>query len=390
MIRIRKRPSLKESGNMIKHTVIRKTGQKGKPLHSFGPAAAREALAFHRTLPGYSPTPLASLRGLAGALGLKSLYVKDESARFGLNSFKSLGGSYAMQKLLSEDPARQTFVTATDGNHGRGVAWAARTLGRQAVVYMPRGTAPERLDNILRLGAQAEITEYEYDDCVRLALAMSRENGWTLIQDTAWEGYERIPALIMQGYTTMGLEITEQLNGIRPTHIFLQAGVGSMAGALTDFFAGFYPDEKPVITIVEPTGAACFYETALANDGKRHFVRDMHTIMAGLCCGEPCTIAWDIISRFADHAIACEDKAAADGMRILGNPLPGDRRIISGESGAASLGAIAELMTEENCRDIRERIGLNSDSVVLCISTEGDTDRQNYRNIVWYGAYGRL
>ncbi len=374
---------------MIKHTPIRKNGQEGKAYHPFGPAAAREALAFHRTLPGYSPTPLAELRGLAGALGLKGLYVKDESARFGLNSFKSLGGSFAMRKLLSEGPATQTFVTATDGNHGRGVAWAARTLGQKAVVCLPRGTAQERLDNILCLGAQAEITEYEYDDCVRHALAMSRENGWTLIQDTAWEGYEIIPALIMQGYTTMGLEITEQLKGVRPTHIFLQAGVGSMAGALTDFFAGFYPDEKPVVTIVEPAGAACFYETALANDGKRHFVRGMHTIMAGLCCGEPCTIAWDIISRHAHHVIACEDRTAADGMRILGSPLPGDRQIISGESGAATAGAVCELMTEKDCREIRESIGLNSDSVVLCISTEGDTDRQNYRDIVWYGAYGR-
>ena len=374
---------------MIRYTSIRRPRQELQPQHSFGPAAAREALAFHRTLPGYAPTPLADLKGLAGHLGLKGLFVKDESARFGLNSFKSLGGSFAMQKLLSEGPAGQTFVTATDGNHGRGIAWAARTLGQKAVVFLPRGTAQERLDNILRLGAQAEITEYEYDDCVRLALAMSRENGWTLIQDTAWEGYERIPALIMQGYTTMGLEITKQLNGVRPTHIFLQAGVGSMAGALTDFFAGFYPDEKPVITIVEPTGAACFYETALANDGKRHFVRDMHTIMAGLCCGEPCTIAWDIISRAADHVIACEDRTAADGMRILGNPLPGDRQIISGESGAVTTGAVCELMTENDCPEIREAIGLNHDSVVLCISTEGDTDRQNYRDIVWHGAYGR-
>ena len=374
---------------MIRYTPIRRPRQEWQPQYSFGPAAGREALAFHRTLPGYTPTPLVELRGLAEMLGLKGLFVKDESFRFGLNSFKSLGGSFAMQKLLSEGPAKQTFVTATDGNHGRGVAWAARTLGQKAVVCLPKGTAQERLNNILRLGAQTEITEYEYDDCVRLALSMSKENGWTLIQDTAWEGYERIPALIMQGYTTMGLEITEQLNRVRPTHIFLQAGVGSMAGALTDFFAGFYPDEKPVITIVEPAGAACFYETALANDGKRHFVRDMRTIMAGLCCGEPCTIAWDIISRYARHVIACEDRTAADGMRILSNPLPGDRQIISGESGAVTTGAVCELMTEEGCREIREKIGLNKNSVVLCISTEGGTDRQNYRNIVWYGAYGR-
>ena len=389
MIRITKRPKHEENSGMIRYTSIRRCRQELHPQHSFAPAAAREALAFHRTLPGYAPTPLADLKGLAGHLGLKGLFVKDESARFGLNSFKSLGGSFAMQKLLSEGPAWQTFVTATDGNHGRGVAWAARTLGQKAVVFLPRGTAQERLDNILRLGAQAEITEYEYDDCVRLALAMSRENGWTLIQDTAWEGYERIPALIMQGYTTMGLEIAEQLSGVRPTHIFLQAGVGSMAGALTGFFAGLYQDEKPVITIVEPDGAACFYESSRAADGQRHFVRDMHTIMAGLCCGEPSTLAWDIVRRLADHTIACPDRTAADGMRILGSPLPGDARIISGESGAVTAGAVCELMTEESCRDIREQIGLKSDSVVLCISTEGDTDRQNYRDIVWYGKHGK-
>ena len=281
-----------------------------------------------------------------------------------------------------------TFVTATDGNHGRGIAWTAHELGLKAVVYMPRGSAAERLENIRRLGAEAEITDLNYDDTVRFAAGCEREKGWILVQDTAWEGYETIPTWIMQGYTTLALEAAEQMGDEIPTHIFLQAGVGAMSGALSAFFADYYKEEKPTIVIVEPNKADCIYRTAAANDGKLHTVGgDMDTIMAGLACGEPCTIGWEMLRRYADHFVSVPDYVAAKGMRILGNPVGSDDRIISGESGAATTGFLAELMMNASLDELRAKIGIGEASKVLCISTEGDTDQENYRKIVWDGCY---
>lgn len=380
------------------------------PVSDFGAETAKRVRAFHRSFPEYAETPLRRLDGLAETLGLKAFYVKDESFRFGLNAFKALGGSYAVGTYIAsrlgiapeelsyetitgpEAKAalgKTTFVTATDGNHGRGLAWTANRLGQSCVVYMPKGTAKERLDNILALGADASITGMSYDDCVRLASENARRYGWVLVQDTAWGGYEDIPRRIMQGYTTMALEAHEQLGGVKPTHIFLQAGVGSMAAAVCAYFAALFgPKDMPVITVVEPDSADCFLRTAEAGDGMLHPVTgEMNSIMAGLCCGEPCTIAWDILSRCADNFVAIPDSTAAKGMRVLGNPLPGDERIISGESGASTSGLVIELMQKKELESLRETIGLNSRSVVLCISTEGDTDRENYRRTVWDGMY---
>lgn len=239
------------------------------------------------------------------------------------------------------------------------------------------------------LGADASITGFNYDDTVRLATEMQDRNGWVLVQDTAWDGYEEIPGWIMEGYTTMAAEITEQLHGEKPTHVFLQAGVGAMSGALSAYFASLYgEEERPVITIVEPDRADCIFRTAEANDGKLHNVTgDMDSIMAGLCCGEPCTIGWEILKDHADHFISMPDPVAAEGMRILGNPLPGDPRVISGESGAATLGLVAEVLRNPDRKELKEALGLDRESRILCISTEGDTDHENYRRIVWDGLY---
>ena len=356
----------------------------------------------------YQPTPLAELPETAKALGLGAIYVKDESYRFGLNAFKVLGGSYAIGNFLAQklgktiaevdydrlirQDCRQiigdlTFVTATDGNHGRGVAWTATQFGQKSVVYMPKGSAQERLENIRAAGADASITDMNYDDAVRLANHQAETKGWILVQDTAWEGYTDIPTWIMQGYTTMGLEAYEQIPQ-KPTHIFLQAGVGSMAGAIAGLFAAIYGEDRPIVTIVEPNKADCIFRTAEADDGKLHFVTgDMDTIMAGLACGEPCSIGWNILADYADHFISCPDYVAAKGMRILGNPAGKDDRVISGESGAAAFGAVAELMTNPALAEYRAAIGLNEHSRVLCFSTEGDTDRENYKAIVWDGKY---
>ena len=382
---------------------------------SFTTAEAQKARDFHASFPIYQPTPLTSLPNLAQALGVGEIRVKDESFRFGLNAFKVLGGSYAMgryiAKTLGEDisalPAKRilspeikeklgevTFVTATDGNHGRGVAWTAHQLGQKSVVYMPKGSAPERLRNIQAEGAQASITDLNYDGAVRLANQQAREKGWIMVQDTAWEGYTDIPLWIMQGYTTMGYEIVRQLEAEGappPTHLFLQAGVGSMAGAMAGFFSSYYGQQRPFLTIVEPNKADCLFRTAQADDGTLHFVTgDMDTIMAGLACGEPCTIAWDVLRQCADAFISCPDYAAADGMRILAAPRKGDTPIVSGESGAATLGCAANILLREGLSQLKQALHLDEHSRLLFISTEGDTDKDNYRKVVWGGKYSKV
>lgn len=387
----------------------RKAGPKFN-LNFLNLESAKKVRSFHASFPVYRETPLVELKNTAKALGLGSIYVKDESYRFGLNAFKVLGGSYAMgnylakrlgksitempyDKLISDEVRKElgdmTFVTATDGNHGRGVAWTAKQLQQKSVVYMPKGSAEERLMNIRAEGADASITDLNYDEAVRLANTQAEQKGWVMVQDTAWEGYEDIPGWIMQGYGTMGYEAYMQLPE-KPTHIFLQAGVGSMAGAVAGFFAAAYGEDRPIITIVEPNKADCIFRTAEAADGTLHFVTgDMNTIMAGLACGEPCSIGWNVLRDYADNFISCPDYAAAQGMRLLGNPEAGDTKVISGESGASAFGCVAEIMRDPSLAELRRKLRLDENSRVLFFSTEGDTDKENYKSIVWDGAYPR-
>ena len=379
-----------------------------KKVHSsslnFGLKQAEHARKFHQSFPEYTKTPLVELNALAEKLKVNKIFVKDESYRFRLNAFKVLGGSYAIGRYIQETAelnedqfnyetltspelkeklGQMTFITATDGNHGRGVAWTANRLKQHSVVYMPKGSAQERLDNIKALGSDASITEFNYDDAVRLANKHANENGWIMVQDTAWEGYEKIPAWIMQGYTTMALEIVEELGTFKPTHLFQQAGVGALAGAVTGFFADYYKNNRPIITIVEPDKADCIYKTAEANDGKIHTVGgDLNTIMAGLACGEPCTIGWNVLHDHADHFISMSDHYAELGMRTLGLPLGNDQVIVSGESGAATMGFVTEILSNPEHKELKEALQLNEDSIIICISTEGDTDKENYKRIL--------
>ncbi|MEY8337816.1 diaminopropionate ammonia-lyase [Lachnospiraceae bacterium 62-35] len=387
---------------------LKKEQGKRYDISFLGKENAKKVQQFHASFPVYEKTPLVSLPDTAAALGIGAMYVKDESYRFGLNAFKVLGGSYAIgnylakklgvdisqlpyDKMISDEVRKKlgeiTFVTATDGNHGRGVAWTANQLKQKAVVYMPKGSAEERLKNIQAEGAEASITDLNYDSAVRLADSQAKEKGWVMVQDTAWEGYEDIPTWIMQGYGTMGYEAAEQLPE-RPTHIFLQAGVGSMAGAIAGFFANLYGEEKPIITIVEPNKADCLFRTAEADDGQLHFVTGhMDTIMAGLACGEPCSIGWKVLRSYADNFISCPDYAAAKGMRILSSPAGKDKRVVSGESGAACVGCVAEIMTNPKLEPLKEKLKLDGASNILFFSTEGDTDKENYKAVVWDGKY---
>ncbi len=381
----------------------------GRHLGIMSPGNVAKARAFHRSFPQYSVTPLARLDGMAAHLGLGALWVKDESYRFGLNAFKVLGGSFAMGRYIAgelgkdvselsydyltspsfrRDFGQAVFFTATDGNHGRGVAWAANKLGQKAVVHMPKGSAKSRFDNIAKEGAAVTIEEVNYDDCVRMAAAEAAETEHgVVVQDTAWEGYEEIPSWIMQGYGTMAEEAAEQM-GERPTHVFIQAGVGSLAGAVVGCFANLYPDNPPKFIVMEAGAADCLYQGALAGDGAPRTVGgDLQTIMAGLACGEPNTLSWDILRNHADAFLSCPDWVSARGMRMLAAPVKGDPAVTSGKSGAVGMGVLAALMGDPSYQDLREALGLSQDSRVLLFSTEGDTDPDKYREIVWGGAY---
>ena len=430
--------------------------------------STQDVRRLHRMLPVYAPTPLVDLKGLAEKLGVRAILIKDESSRFGLKAFKGLGGIYAMFRIicremgldpgqttlsmLQQSPYREqirkmTFATTTDGNHGKGVSWAAGILGCKAYVYMPRGSVEVRAQAIRDAGnAEVTITDMLYDDCVVMTAGKAEENGWYLIQDTSDNDNDQVPLWIMQGYTTMYFEALEQMKSmgyIQPTHIFLQAGVGSMAGAVaaaavcsaerympagdTDaagaietagkdlcsaagmpgagagtvteglFSAAGMPGvgagtvtedlsagaSAPVIATVEPEEVACLYESFLADDGSPHKSRgSCETIMAGLNCAVPCTPAWNILKNTSIGGFACPDEITRQGMRRLAFPCASDTAIMSGESGAVTLGLVEELLKKPGYAELKDRLGLNRDSVIFLISTEGDTDPYNYRKIV--------
>ncbi len=387
------------------------TPDEGDPdaLKLLTPKAVQEVRDFHRSMPAYEPTPLTRLHELAGSLGLKELYVKDESYRFGLNAFKVLGGSFAIaryitdrlgrdiasltyEELISPETKAQigsiTFYTTTDGNHGRGVAWAANKLNQKSVVCMPVGSSDYRLQAIKNEGADAWITNMNYDDAVRYvnSLAEADENG-VMVQDTAWPGYDEIPGWIMQGYATMVAEALEQMafaNAVQPTHVFVQAGVGSLAGAVQGYLANYYGAACPVTTVVEASAADCLYRSVLAKELVA-VGGDLNTIMAGLACGEGNTISWEILKAKSKLFVSTPDWVSGRGMRLLAAPLGTDARVTSGESGAVCVGLVATVMTNPDYQDLRDALGLDAESVVLCFSTEGDTDPQKYRSIVWDG-----
>lgn len=380
-------------------------GQEPVPngdIAAFSDAKAAETLRFHRSIPVYAETRLVSMQSLAEQAQVRAVFVKDESSRFGLKAFKGLGGSYCMFRILCErfglNPAEAdytsflredirkacgeiTFATATDGNHGKGVSWAAKLFGCKARVFMPKGTVEARRRAIEEAGsAIAEITEWNYDRTVRYAASLAEQNGWILIQDTAWDGYEQYPAWIIEGYLTLAAEAVSQMNGLSPTHIFLQAGVGSMAAGIEAYFINRNKENPPLVSIVEPKASACIYESALAGDGKAHTVTgNPVTIMAGLNCGTPCSTIWPILRDCSAYFCACDDAVTEQGMRAYAHPAGTDAAVVSGESGAVTYGLLLSILESD---ELRSLFRINKDSVVLLISTEGDTDPDGYRRVV--------
>ena len=365
-----------------------------------------EVETFFNSVPYYKPTELKELTNLAKQLNVAEIAVKDESSRFGINSFKGAGGLYAMACCIAEKASLDvekltydelmkpevkkvaeeiTFYTATDGNHGRGIAWAASKLGTHAVIKMPKGSKEIRADHIRKIqNTEVEITDKNYDNTVKEVKELcEKDPNGIMIQDTAWEGYEKIPGWIIKGY---GLIVDEFLHQMKekPTHIFLQAGVGSLAaGIILGLEERMKPEELPVITIVEPETVACYYLSAQKGDGKRHHLEGLtKTMMAGLNCQTPSITAWPIIRDSAKFYGTLSEDVDAEGMARLGHPLDGDPKVVSGESGAAGFAYVYEILSNPDLGKERTELGLDQNSSIVVLSTEGDTDPDNYHRIV--------
>ena len=380
---------------------------------------------LHRSLEAYNVTSTVELKNFAREKNVGAVFVKDESTRFGLKAFKALGSIWAIYKVISrelkldnptldeifqhrDELSEMTFATTTDGNHGKGVSWAAGLFGCKSRVYMPKGTVEIRAQAIRDawyIGnfdtrrkifgnedfnrdncsaafkadagtATVEIIDMTYDDCVKFTAQLAAKNRWHLIQDTSCDGCEEIPAQIMLGYSTLAYEAIEQMNHVRPTHIFLQAGVGSMAAAVAAVFAETFADNQPRVTIVEPTQVACFYESFKIGDGLSHSATgNGQTMMAGLNCATPCSVAWKILRRLAFDAATISDDVAANAMRRLANPFGSDTKIISGESGCAGFALVNAAVDSP---ELRLALDIDERSRIFVINTEGDTDPVNY------------
>ncbi len=355
----------------------------------------RRARADISAWPGYAPTPLHALPGIAREAGIAALHLKDESGRFGLGSFKALGGAYAVAGVLSAELARRgaalsattadlcagryaaetrdiTVACATDGNHGRSVAWGAQRFGAACAIFVHGGVSQGRIDAIACFGAAIHVVPGTYDDAVRAAAAEAERQGWFIVSDTSWPGYTEVPRDIMQGYRVMAEEALDQWPGPPRTHVVIQGGVGGVAAAVS-VSVRTRLDPAPALIVVEPERAACLLASAAAG-APTPAAGDLDMVMAGLACGEPSLIAWQELDRAAAAFLAIPDAAAIDAMRRLAR-----EGIVSGESGAAGL---AGLLLAAGDPAARAALALGPDSRVLAFSTEGATDPALYARLV--------
>ncbi len=362
-----------------------------------------DMMDFHQSIVGYAPTPLVPLTEIAAELGVKEVYVKDESHRFGIKAFKAFGASYAIYRYLKnqwesrfntpftpesfQDPQTMkqlgevTFCAATDGNHGRAVAWTANKLNQKAVIYMPDNTAPSRIENIEWEGAKVVLVPGTFDHCVEECAKAAEANGWQAISDTAYPGYMEIPKYIMLGYTSIFKEMERSINkegspGV--DYVFLPAGVGGIAAAGTSYYVRRYGTKRPKLICVEPSDCDCFLESVKYGNGEPLPARGkQESIMAGLNCGIPSPIAWPIIRDAMDLFIAVTDDYAEEAMRAYHR-----ENITAGESGASGLAGLLALFRDKEIKEAGAKIGFGKDSRILLINTEGDTDPVNYKKII--------
>jgi diaminopropionate ammonia-lyase len=336
-----------------------------------------EILDFHKSLPGYTPTPLGEIRLHLKNYGGK-VFLKDESRRFSIGAFKSLGASWAIHNFLKNHKGEFTFCTATDGNHGRAVAWSSRIFGQKAKVFMPFSTVESRKVFIEDEGADVTILDGDYDFAVKMAQKESMKENHILIQDTAWEGYEYYPNLISAGYTTMIKELESQVSGFNDdwvNAIILQSGVGSWAASIILYLREICNFRNTKIIILEPLESDCLLESA--KQGKISTTRkSQNTIMAGLNCGTPSISAWEIIHDFADVFVSIDDFWAEKAIRILAN-----NNYRTCESGAAGLAGVLALYESELLKPVRRKLALNESSKFLVFNTEGITDPRMFQKI---------
>jgi diaminopropionate ammonia-lyase len=341
------------------------------------PAPPRDRIrAFHRSLPGYQPTPLHHLPALAAELGLAMVQVKDESQRYGLPSFKVLGAAWAVHRLRETGARLGTLATATDGNHGRAVAWIARQLGARAVIFMTADTTPARIAAIRDEGADVVVVEGTYDDAVRACAEQSAASGWQVVADVGYGEYREIPRWITEGYSTMLEEAAEQrtLAGWpEPDVVLVQAGVGGLAAAVVEHFGARTP--QPVIVVVEPTEADALLESALTPEGRpAPSSGTQRSFMACLNAGTVSLTAWPILRRGVDVFVTVTDDYAREAMRRFARPSGNDPPILAGEAGAAGLAGLLALLREPGLLPAREAAGLSARSTVFLLVTEGATD----------------
>ena len=350
---------------------------------------------------GYELTPLHDLPAFARQAGLEGILLKDEATRFGLGSFKALGGAYAVAWVLAAELARRgvapearsadlargvfrhatqgiTVACATDGNHGRAVAWGAQRFHCNCVIFVHESVSQGRVDAIARYGAQVCRVPGTYDDAVREVARQADANGWFIVSDTSWDGYTDVPRQIMQGYRLMADEAADQWHGDRPTHVFVQGGVGGAAAAVSvQMRARFQP--PPALIVVEPDRAACLL--ASAELGQPASVPgNLDTLMAGLACGEPSVLAWQELNHAAAAFMAIPDAAAVACMRLLAG-----HGIVGGESGVAGLAGCRLAAADPAAREV---LGLDASSRVLAFNTEGATDPALYDRLVGPGQAG--
>jgi diaminopropionate ammonia-lyase len=343
-----------------------------------------DPLAYHSKLRRYEPTPLISLSRLAKSIGIKELYIKDESRRFRQNTFKTLGASFAIYKYLEANPGKHIFCTATDGNHGRSVAWAAKMNKQKAVIFVPADTANTRIINIKKQRAKVILVDGDYDATVARARDESEKNGYVLMQDISWEGYTEIPTIITAGYKTMMMELDELLHTPgKPLidFVFLQSGVGTWASSVVAYYRNRYPKNMPRIVAVEPIESDSLLES-IRQDGISKTKGSQQTLMSGLNCGTPSHLAWKILKDGVDLFLAIPDDYAIKAMQNLYFPFRNDTQIFAGESGAAGLAGLTALANEESLKEVKKKIGLNHQSRVLIFNTEGVTDPESFEELI--------
>ena len=361
---------------------------------------SRTAQAEIAAWPGYEPSPLRWLPGMAAHCRVGRIAYKDEAERFGLKSFKALGGSYAvaqqLMKLISERTredvtmadlfARKyadvvsgiTVATATDGNHGRSVAWGAQMFGCNCVIFIHEHVSNYREQIMAGFGADVRRVAGNYDDSMRAAASAADKHGWTIISDNSYEGYLEIPKYVTAGYSVMLGETVEQLAGEIPTHILIQGGCGGLASAVCGYFWDLWGEKRPRLYVVEPEQANCLQASARA--GQLTVVEgNLDTLMAGLACGEVSPLAWEILETGADGFITLPEKYVAPMMRLLAERVGGDVAIEAGESAVAGIGVLDAI---RNDNDARNALGLDADSLVLVFGTEGATDPELYEQLI--------